>query len=308
MDAMRRYRLESVIPRRDAVVSRGVRAPMGLSLSAAVGWVLLAGLALTLGVIATLPARAQAPPAVVRLALLPQWIIMQHRGPGGALTPDLRAAIDGGVVGRTVFAWQRGVIERRPFFKPIGLVPEAEAGTLGGRGRFTLTAVRASTGASAWTEVEISRTSTGLDDVLLLEIGGERNTETQVLETLLVAEAGHELVEVPLARTALVTGAEVPVVRARFEQPIPPALAGQFHDEAGMGILVVRSMVETVWNAARTVNGPADVAPLGGGDWREGDRVFLRIPVAALERGLAGLVLGWKDRILQTDPKHRVDA
>jgi hypothetical protein len=41
---------------------------------------------------------------------------------------------------------------------------------------------------------------------------------------------------------------------------------------------------------------------LGGGDWREGDRVFLRIPAAQLDRGLAGLVLVWKDRVLQTDP------
>src|SRR5262249_47722307 len=142
----------------------------------------------TLGLgLAALPSRAQAPSAVLRLALLPQYVILKHREPGGALSPDLRAAIDGGVVDRTVFSWQRGVIERRAFFKPIALVPEAEAGTLGGRGRFTLTAVRPPTGASAWTEVEISRTSTGPDDVLLLEIGGERNTETQVLETLLVA-------------------------------------------------------------------------------------------------------------------------
>ena len=223
------------------------------------------------------------------------------------MNPDLRAAIDGGVVDHTVFSWQRGVIERRALFKPITLVPEAEAGALGGRGRFALTAVRAPTGASAWTEVEISRTSTGPDDVLLLEIGGERNTETQVLETLLVAEPGRDLVEVSLARTALVTGTGVPVVRARFERPIPPALAGQFRDEAGMGLLVVRSMVEYIWNAARTVNGPADTTPLGGGDWREGDRVFLRIPAATLGQGLAGLVLGWKDRKLQVDPK-RLDS
>ena len=38
------------------------------------------------------------------------------------------------------------------------------------------------------------------------------------------------------------------------------------------------------------------------GDWREGDRVFLRIPAAALAEGWPGLVLGWKDRTLQTDP------
>src|SRR5262249_51924893 len=160
-------------------------------------------------------------------------------GPGGAVSPDLRAAIDGGVVDRTVFSWQRGVIERKAFFKPIALVPEAEAGTLGGRGRFTLTAVRPPTGASAWAQGQITRNSSGADDVLLLEIGGERNTETQVLETLLVAAPGRELVEVPLARTALVAGAGVQVVRARFEQPIPPALAAHFREEAGIGVLVV---------------------------------------------------------------------
>jgi hypothetical protein len=55
-------------------------------------------------------------------------------------------------------------------------------------------------------------------------------------------------------------------------------------------------------NAGRTVNGFADIVTLGGGDWREGDRVFLRIPAAALDRGLPGLVFGWKDRTLQTDP------
>ena len=30
--------------------------------------------------------------------------------------------------------------------------------------------------------------------------------------------------------------------------------------------------------------------------------MFLRISAAALDRGLSGLVLGWKDRTLQTDP------
>ena len=106
----------------------------------------------------------------------------------------------------------------------------------------------------------------------------------------------------PLARPALLAGAGVPVVAAPFEQPLPPALAQRFREEAGMGLLVARSPLWDVRNGDITASGPADTVPLGGGDWREGDRVFLRIPAAALGRGLAGLVLGWKDRTLQTDP------
>src|SRR5262249_20411042 len=156
------------------------------------------------------------------LALLSQWVVQQHRGLGGALSPVLRSAIEGGVVDRTVFSWQRGLIERRTFVpKPIRLVPDDEASALGGRGRFALAAARPPRGVSGWTEVEIARASTGADDVLLLEIGGERNPVTQVLAMVLVAEPNRDLVEAPLAERALVTGAGVPVVRARFEQPIP---------------------------------------------------------------------------------------
>jgi hypothetical protein len=251
----------------------------------------------------TVPARPQASPGVIRLALLSQWVIQQHRATGGSLNPALREAVDNGVVDRTVFAWQRGVIQRQALVaKPIRLVPEPEARALGGRGRFGLGAVRAPAGRAAWTEVEVSRSSSGADDVLVLEIGGERNTVRQVLETLLVAEPSRGLAELPLARTALIPGAGVPVVAAPFEQPIPPALARRFREEAGMGLLVVRSPLWDVRNGDLTASGPADTVPLGGGDWREGDRVFLRISAATLDRGLAGLVLGWKDRTLQTDP------
>jgi hypothetical protein len=277
---------------------------MGLSIAVGARRAAVAGLALTLGLAAALPVRAQSSSAVLRLALLPQWVIQQHRGFGGALSPDLRGALAGGVVDRTVFSWQRGAIERRVLVpKPVRLVPDDEAKALGGRGGFTLVGVRPPTGAAAWTEVEITRTSAGADDVALLEIGGERNTVTQVLATLLVAELGHDLVEVALAQRALVAGAGVPVVRARFEQPIPAALAGQFRDQGGMGVLVARAFLWDVQNVARTANGLADVVGLGGGDWREGDRVFVRIPAATLDRGLAGLVLVWKDRVLQTDPQ-----
>jgi hypothetical protein len=263
--------------------------------------VVLAGI---LGIGVGLPAvRAQTPPGVVRLALVPQWVIQQHRPVGGPLSPVLREALEGAVVDRTVYSWQRGVIQRQALVaKPIRVVPHDEAAALGGRGRFALGAVRPPTDRAAWTEVEITRTSADANDVVVLEVGGERNTVTQVLETLLVAEPGRGLTEVALGRTALVAGSGVPVVTAYFERPLPAAMAQRFREEAGMGILVARSPLWDVRNGDRTSSGPADTVPYSGGDWREGDRVFLRIPVAALERGVPGLVLGWKDRTLQTDP------
>ena len=52
-----------------------------------------------------------------------------------------------------------------------------------------------------------------------------------------------------------------------------------------------------------TASGPADTVPLGTvGDWRDGDRVFIRVAAATLARGTSGLVLGWKDRTLRPDP------
>lgn len=276
---------------------------MAPRISIAVRRLVVLGLTAALGIGVTGPVRAQGPPDVVRLALLPQWVIQQHRTGGSSANPALREAIDGGVVDRTVFAWQRGVIQRQVLVrKPIRVVPEPEATALGGRGRFALGAVRPPAGRAAWTEVEIVRASGGADDVVLLEVGGERNTVTQVLETLLVADSSRPLAELSLARPALLASAGVPVIAVPFEQPIPPALAGRFREEAGMGLLVVRSPLWDVRDGDLTASGRADTVPLGGGDWREGDRVFLRIPAAAIGRGLAGLVLGWKDRTLQTDP------
>jgi hypothetical protein len=268
--------------RRLAIV--GLAGALGVGLGLAVAW-------------------AQVSPSVVRLAFVPQWVIQQHRA-RGALNPALREAVEGGVVDRTVFAWQRGVIQRQALVaKPIRLVPDPEASALGGRGRFTLGAVRPPAGRAAWTDVEISRGSDGADDVLVLEIGAERNTVTQVLETLLLAEPGRAFVEVPLARPALMAGDGVPVVQAPFEQPLPPAMAQRFREEAGMGILVVRSPLWDVRNGDLTSSGRADTVPFSAtGDWRDSDRIFLRVPVAALVRGVPGLVLGWKDRTLQNDP------
>ena len=130
---------------------------------------------------------AQAPPSgVLRLALLPQWTVQQHRVARGQPNAALRAAVESGVVDRTVFAWQRGVIQRQALvWKPIRLLADPEASALGGRGQFSLVAIRPPAGRAAWTEVEVSRSAPRADDVLLVEIGGERNTMTQVLETLL---------------------------------------------------------------------------------------------------------------------------
>jgi hypothetical protein len=245
------------------------------------------------------PGWAQGPSGVLRVALLPQWTIQQH----GPLNPVLRQAVEGGVVDRTVFAWQRGVIQRQSLvWKPIRVVPEPEAAALGGRGQFASAVVRPPTGRAAWTEVEVSRPTPQADDVLVLEIGGERNTMTQVLETLLMAEPGRELTPFPLVRTALVAAPGVPVVAAPFERPLPPALAERFHEDTGLGLLVARSPLWDVRNGDLTASGVADTVPLSGGDWREGDRVFVRVPAAVLTRGAPGLILGWKDRTLQTDP------
>ena len=260
------------------------------------------GLIVALVVGGTMSVWAQGGPSVIRLAFLPTWVLQQHRARGGAFNPALRQAIDDGVVDRTVFAWQRGAIQRqRLVMKPIRLVPDAEASALGGRGRFALGAVRAPAGRAAWTEVEITRSSSGADDVLILEIGGERNTVTQVLETLLVAEPGRALAEVPLARPALITDAAVPVVTWTFGQPLPATMSSRFHEAGGMGLLVARSVTWYVRDGAYTTNGPADTMWANGGDWREGDRVFLRISGAALERGLPGVVFGWKDRLLREE-------
>src|SRR5262245_39649913 len=142
--------------------------PITVRRLAVVGLLLVAAL----GPGAAVRSSAQVPPPVVRVALLPQWVIQQHRS-----LPALAAAVEGGVVDRTVFAWQRGVIQRQALVsKPIRVVPDPAP--LGGRGRFDVT-VRPPTGRAAWTEIEVQRASPGPDDVLLLELGGERNTIRQ---------------------------------------------------------------------------------------------------------------------------------
>jgi hypothetical protein len=252
-----------------------------------------------LALLVTGPGHAQGPSGTLRVALLPQWTIQQHGGDG----PELQRALQQGVVDRTVFAWQRGVIPRSALVpKPVRVVPPPEAAALGGRGRFDLVAVRPPAGRAAWTEIEVALAAAGPDDVAVIEIGGERNTLTQVLETVLVQSPGGPLVAWPLAPVSLLGGAGIPVVRARFELPVTDPRAGSlFRDVGGLELLVVRSLVETVRNGGTSPSGPADASPLGGGDWREGDRVFLRLTARRLGAGAPALVLAWKDRTLQPD-------
>jgi hypothetical protein len=261
-------------------------------------------LALFVGlVVGPLGVAAQSP-LTIRLALLSQWSVHQHRGGGwlaaGPIVPELRAALEGGVVDRPVFWWQRGVIQRSSVvWKPIRVLAGPEAAELGGRGEFDLVAARPATGAAAWSQIDVRPRSGQADDVLVLEVGGELNTITQLLETLLLVPADGPIQELSLGRPAVSPASGVPVVTVpagRLPSPAP------FRGESGIEFLVARSPVESLANADTTPSGAADRATSNVGDWREGDRVFIRVPVARLQAGTPGLVLGWKDRTLKPDP------
>ncbi len=262
---------------------------------------------LALLAIGPLIARAQTAPLTVRLALLPQWSVNQHRGgaswgPRGPVTPDFRTALDGGVVDRPVFWWQRGAIQRSALaWKPIRILTASDAAALGGRGAFELVAVRPPAGATAWTQVEVASRGALPGDILVLEVGGELNTITQVLETVLLMPADGAIQEVPLTRRALVSGPGIPVVTVQFG--VPPAVPlTAFGGAGGLDFLVARSPIESLTNGDTTTLGPADRATTNVGDWREADRVFIRVPAAGLQAGVPGVVLVWKDRTLKPDP------
>ena len=116
-----------------------------------------------------------------------------------------------------------------------------------------------------------------------------------ILIVLLIDERPEEVTE--MQRT--VRGE---VVASTFDAPLPPTMTQRFRQVAGLDLLVVRPPLWDVRNGDMTSSGRADTVPFSGGDWREGDRMFLRIPAAQLAQGVPGIVLGWKDRTLQTDP------
>jgi hypothetical protein len=259
-----------------------------------------------LALLAACVASAQGPPAPlsIRIALLSQWTLDQHRG----RAEELRQAVDGGVVDRPVFRWNRGRIQRGSLvWKPIVVLPAADAAALGGRGSFQLAGVLPPSDQAAWTTVQIAPQTAQAEDVAVLQVGGELNTIRQVLETLLVAPPGGEFQALRLAPVALVPGAGVPVVSLPFGRPVTPAPgADPFRGAPGAAFLVVRSLVRTVPNAALTVNGLADrTADDTLGNWREGDRVFVRVPLETLRGGAPRIVLGWKDRVDKPDGGDR---
>jgi hypothetical protein len=92
-----------------------------------------------------------------------------------------------------------------------------------------------------------------------------------------------------------------------FGRPVTaPAL---FRGAGGAELLVARSLVPTVVDGDVTPNGPADLAvgPGSGlGDWREGDRVFVRVALATLRTAAPALVLAWKDRTVRADRDGRL--
>ncbi len=135
---------------------------------------------------------AQSSGATLRLAFLPEWVLEQHRGMGGAARPEFRAALDRGVVDRVVFWWQPGIVQRPVLVaKPVRVLAGTEALALGGRGEFRLAALRLPAGASAWTEVEVAAESARPEDALVLEVGGELGAIRRVLETLRVRRLDH---------------------------------------------------------------------------------------------------------------------
>jgi hypothetical protein len=258
------------------------------------------GLLLAAAALASAPAAAQ--PVPVRLGLVSQWVVSQHR----QTSESLAASLDRGLADGPVFSWQRGRIPRSALVpKPIRALPAAEAAALGGRGECAVTAVHAPAAPAAWTQVDVLPRSGGPDDVCVLEVGGELNTIHQVLARLYVATPGGGLEELPLVRRALVPRSGVPVIRVQFGLPVTVPAGVTFHGRPGVDFLVARSLVETVENGAVTPNGLADISPFLAGEWREADRVFIRLPVSTLRAGAPPIVLIWKDRVYFEQPDRR---
>jgi len=260
------------------------------------------GIVLGGSLVAAALAHAQGAQGTVRLAFLPQIVVGPQAGGG-----DLRTVLDTGVVDQPVFFWQRGRIERRALvLKPIRLVTGEEAAALGGRGQFQMTEIRAPRGGSAWVDVDIAAVAASPDDRLVLAVGGEQYPWRQVLAGLFVAAPGGGLTPLPLSPRALKPGSGVPVVEARPGFPVSAgAGSGDFRGLQGVEFLVARSPLRVGVDQDMTTNGPADRAegPLeGDADWRDGDRVYVRVAAAALREAAPAIVMSWKDRTYKSDP------
>ncbi|HEV8673939.1 MAG TPA: hypothetical protein VGX21_07830 [Methylomirabilota bacterium] len=267
--------------------------------------VLVAIVVLLVAGTASLVAQQPVVSSTIRIALVRQWVVNQHRVPLFAferrLSPEFRAALESGVVDRTVFQWQRGAIQRWWLLrKPIGVLAGPEATALGARGQFEVTGVRPPQGSAAWTEVGLAARTPQPDDVLILEVGGEVNTETQVLGTLAMISRDGGLRELPL-NGGPPRGDGVAVVTAALGEPIGAPQAAYFRGASGVDFLVVRSSVPVIANGGFTSNGVADLAIEGPGDWRHGDRVLIRVPLSTLRSGSPAIVLGWRDRITKPE-------
>lgn len=248
-------------------------------------------------------------PVTVRLALLPQWVINTQRIPGSPLQDrrlpaSFAETLDRGVTETVVFAWQRGRIRRSSLVaKPVRVLSATEAAPFGGRGEFRLGEIEAPREGSAWTVVHVVPIREEPDSVLVLEVGGDLSTITQLIETILVEERPGGFREQRLGSRALVEDADrVTILRVPFGRAVTLAgAAGLFRGPGSLGFLVARSLVDAVSRGDVTPNGSADAASWTG-DWREGDRVFIRASLTALRRDRASVVLAWRDRTLRDKP------
>jgi hypothetical protein len=137
------------------------------------------------------------------------------------------------------------------------------------------------------------------DAVLVLEVGGEVSTVAQVLESIFLAPPGRGVERLSLAPRALLGRPGVPVIRVARGQAISSLNGSSPWGADGVAFLVARSPVEVLADGATTTSGRADLAWDPTGDWRVGDRLFIRIPLARLRIGAPGIVLAWKDRSVQ---------
>jgi hypothetical protein len=251
--------------------------------------------------VVTAGSRAEA--ATMKIALLSQWSVNQHRSDwNGTPIPAFRSALESGVVDGPVFSWQRGTIQRSSLVgKPIRVLSGSESTSFGGHGEFELTGIRGPSGSSAWIEVDIVPRTAQPDDVMVLQIGGDSNVLRQLLESMFIVSGEGALSQLRLARRSLIPGDGVPVVLLPPDRSILPR-GTRFRGTDDVQFLVLRSPVEVVPYGGVTPNDRADLAFSQGGEWREGDRVFVRMPLSAL-RGIApSIVLGWRDRVLRPDP------